>query len=249
MLRLEHATGFVIPADLEGVQLDNLQKFTDNPDGLLLIPPDLEGIDPRFELHSLREGLLAFNALVRYRNNSWAKKAGHRMLETVHRCLKPDGTWDRDKFKYHQYACLGVSDDEGEFAGDYTGSTGRFIEALVWFYEATGDSLAIDLADRLGRYHLEHTTNPDGTMRKEIIDKGNTGHTHSYLGTLRGLLLLGLLTQQREYVDTVAATYRVGVASCVVTESGWAAHDLGKVRFPDESGNRVPESASATMRS
>ena len=65
MLRLEHATGFVIPPDLESAMLRNLQRLTDNPDHLLFIPPGLACRAPRFELHSLRECLLAFSALVR----------------------------------------------------------------------------------------------------------------------------------------------------------------------------------------
>ena len=36
-------------------------------------------------------------------------------------------------------------------------------------------------------------------------------HTHSYLGTLRGLWLWGMLTGQREYLQRVADTCRVTV--------------------------------------
>ena len=41
MLRLEDATGFVIPGHLEGASLRNLAWLTDNPDGLLWVPPGL----------------------------------------------------------------------------------------------------------------------------------------------------------------------------------------------------------------
>ena len=72
LLRLEDATGFVIPGHMEGAMLRNLHWLADNPDGLLFVPPGLDWIEQRFELHSLREGLLAFNALAKYRNNRWS---------------------------------------------------------------------------------------------------------------------------------------------------------------------------------
>ncbi len=38
-------------------------------------------------------------------------------------------------------------------------------------------------------------------MRQEIIHPENIGHSHSFQGTLRGLLLFGLLSGQRKYVQ------------------------------------------------
>lgn len=246
ILRLESTTGFVIPAEAEGAMLLNLQTLTDNPDGLLLIPPHLDYAEPKFELHSLREGLLAFNALLRYRKSSWAKQRGHRMLETLNQTLKPDGRWDLERFKYFQYARADKPDENaGEVGGDMTGSSGRFLEALVWFYEATGDGLALELAERIAQYHLAHTLNSDGSIRNEIVDESNIGHNHSYHGTLRGLLLYGFLTRQHDYVDAVLKTYRTGFPDYVIQESGWAPHDLGKKRFPNEQGDPAADPASA----
>ena len=39
MLRLEHATDFVIPGEVEGAMLRNHQVLMDNADGLLMTPP------------------------------------------------------------------------------------------------------------------------------------------------------------------------------------------------------------------
>jgi hypothetical protein len=241
MLRLENATGFAIPAHLEGAMLKNLHRFTGNPDALLLVPPDLGWRDPRLDLHSLREGLLALNALVRYRNSRWATQCGHRMLETVRRAFRPDGTWDLEELDYYRYVEPKDIHASGE-NDDLTASSGRFLEALVWFYQVSGDPLALELADRMARYHLAHSTTPDGHVSEDITDQANIGHNHSYLGTLRGLLLYGLLTRQHEYVDRIASTFKHGVPQ-VVKESGWASHDLGKRRFSDRLGNPTPEVA------
>ena len=116
----------------------------------------------------------------------------------------------------------------------------RLIEALVWFYQTTGDPLALELADRFARYHLKNSTHPDGTLNVASLEGSPTGHTHSYLGGQRGLFLFGELTGQHEYIDAVLATYRVTVRR-IVRESGYACHDLEQV--PGKVTN-IPESAS-----
>jgi hypothetical protein len=128
---------------------------------------------------------------------------------------------------------------------DATATSGRSLEALLWFHEATGEPLALELAGRIARHHLRHSTRADGQVRPEILDPQNVGHDHSYLGTLRGLLLYGLETGDRVYTDTVAATWRHGVRHRLVRESGWAPHDLGKTRFPNDRGDPVADPASA----
>jgi len=82
-------------------------------------------------------------------------------------------------------------------------------------------------------------------MRAEFSEANHYAHDHSYLGTLRGLLLYGLLTDEREYIDTVAATYRKALPECVITESGWAPHDLTRILFSNDEGDPVGDPASA----
>ncbi|MBU0610968.1 MAG: hypothetical protein KKI08_24015, partial [Armatimonadetes bacterium] len=93
-------------------------------------------------------------------------------------------------------------------------------------------------------HHLRNTVHADGSPREEILDPSNVGHNHSYLGTLRGLLLFGLLTGQRVYVEAVSNTYRNALWQRHITESGVTPHDLGKTRFPNERGDPVVETAS-----
>ena len=254
LLRLEDATGFVIPAHLEGAMLKNLHWLCDNPDGLLFVPPGLDWQPPNFELHSVREGILTFNALVQFRNSRWARQAGHRYLETIRRCLAPDNSWDVLKFDYakHFEVAEGQSfDDVYTHANgpDLTVSHGRSIEALVWYYRTTGDQLALDLAERLARHHLAHATTPDGAVPAAIANEANQGDRQSYLYTMCGLLQFGLLTHQSVYTDAVLRTYRKGVPG-LVNECGWVAHDLGQNRFPDETGNPLAntESTGAAAR-
>jgi len=126
---------------------------------------------------------------------------------------------------------------------DQTETTGRCLEAIVWYYEAVGDPVALSVAERIAANHLTKSTNPDGTVPEEILRPTNIGHCHSYLGTLRGLLLFGFLTGEREYIDTVSATYRRGLPESIITESGWSPHDLGMIRYPNEDGDAAGEPA------
>jgi hypothetical protein len=229
MLRLENATGFVIPAKLEAAMLENLRWFFDNPDNLILPPPQyaMLGEPPnQLELASPREGLLALNALARYRGSRWALEQGHRMIETVWRVSRDNGDWDFDGLEASRHMHRPPRMDP-------TQTHGRMIEALVWFYETSGDPLALKLANRFAKYHLENTTSADGTLN--LASKAD--HTHSYLGTLRGLVLFGELTNQREYIERVAATYRTYVLARLIKPSGVIAHGM------QEEGNAEPASA------
>ncbi|MFZ2653776.1 MAG: hypothetical protein WAX69_02565 [Victivallales bacterium] len=242
-LRLEEMIGFVIPAELEAASLRNLQRLTDNPDRLLMNRLDVPWLSGKAKInpHNFRETLLAFGGLVRRRQSAWAREAGLQLVRAMDRCLRTDGSFD-----YTQLGCWGqapYSDDpshtqtkrNGWF--DSTGSSGRSLEALVWFFEATGEPLVLDVARRIAEHHLRFSTNKDGSVRAEIVNPENVGHNHSYHGTLRGLLRFGLLTGQKEYVDVVEATYRHADHRRIVMESGWAPHDLGKPRFSNNHGD------------
>jgi len=253
MLRLEHASGFPIPGHMEGASLRNLYWLTDNPDGLLWVPPGLDWQPMKFELHSLREGILTFAALARYRNSTWARQAGHKYLETIRRALKPDLSWDMGKF---HYASLFTGSDN-EHEGHLPSNEGRFslitqhgrcIEALVFFYQATGDSLALELAADLAQFHLATATSPDGTI-PDNLKQTDIGDCQSYLYTMCGLLLFGVESHQSEYVDAVVRMYQVGIPA-LINECGWVAHDMGASRFLDESGNSLAntESTGAAAR-
>ena len=249
-IRLEETIGFVIPADLEGASLRNLQRLTDNPDGLLMNRLDAPWlrVNARINPHNFRESLLAFAALVRCRRSAWARQAGLHVVRTMDRCLRTDGSFDFRKLGSWGHVPLTQDPShtekrrDGWFDG--TATSGRSLEALVWFFEDVGESEILTLARRIAEHHLEYSTNEDGTVREEIVDPENVGHTHSYLGTLLGLLLFGLLTGQRQYVDVVEATYRNAVRERIVTATGWAPHDLGTLRFPNDFGDPVGEPAS-----
>jgi len=251
MLRLEAATGFSIPEKLERAMLGNLRRMTGNPDGLLINDGSLDDIPggrPIINPHNFREGIGAFTALVIFRNSDWACRAGRRLLETLDRIFQADGRLDYERLECWGKIPLSTDPSHAQPAGtawfDGTATSGRALESVLRFYQATNDPLAMEVAERIARHHLAKTVNLDGSVREEIIDPSNVGHNHSYLGTLRGLLLYGLWTQERKYVDAVTATYEKTLWEHNVSESGWSPHDLGKTRFPNPQGEPVGEHAS-----
>ena len=222
MLRLEAATGFEIPGHIDAAALDTLRHCFDNPDHLLFDPLDVDYIQPQVSLHSCREGLLALLAHVKYRNNRWARGKAHQMLETIRRVARDDGTWDFDRIEYEKHCSIRRTLHP-------TFTSGRLIEALVWYYRQTGDDLAIELADRFARYHLEHHVPQDGELDLDRVGNGPDDvppHTHSYLGTLRGLVLFGELTNQQQYIDAVKRCFDRTVMTRMIKPSGWTDHNI-----------------------
>ncbi|MCX5661085.1 MAG: hypothetical protein NTW19_15470 [Planctomycetota bacterium] len=218
MLRLEAATGFRIPVRAEADMRRNLVRFLDNPDHLCLEPVTAANHkDYALDLHSLREGMLALHALVRWRGDRWALEQGKRMVASLDRLTRDPAKWDLRRFALSHKARLTLA-----WGGDPTASHGRLIEALVWFAEATGHAPALALADRLAMWHVAHTFTPDGRVSPKATE---AHHSHSVLGTLRGIALLGLATGRQELVDLTARAMRVTVLR-LVKPSGYTCHDL-----------------------
>ena len=89
ILRLEHATGFSIPTHMEDAMLVNLKRLTENPARLLVVDTPGGG-EASINPHNLRETMLAYHALVRWRNNDWARQRGHQFLESLDRAIRPE---------------------------------------------------------------------------------------------------------------------------------------------------------------
>lgn len=251
MLRYEAVTGTRIPEAAETAMLRNLRVMTDNPAALLTNSDKLPGPVDKIKVnpHNLRETLLAYTALVRHRKSDWARQQGRTVIGTMHDLLEADGQMDYEKLA----AMIGrpLTKDllmmQRSPAGQWfnaTGSTGRAIEAIVWFHEATGDEEALALAGRLAEVHLGQVTDPSGKVKKELLDPAHVGHTHSYCGTLRGLLLYGLAADDTSCVKAVTETYRNGLWGTAISHSGWTPHDQGKIRFANKEGEPLGEHAS-----
>lgn len=246
MLRCEAATGLPIPQWAEAAMLEHLRAMTDNPAALLMTTGG------NINLHNIRETLLACTALVTHRQSDWAREQGLRLVSTIADLLTVDGQID-----YVRLSALmdgrPINDDplmcpcapEGSWF-DSSGTTGRAIEAMIWFSQATNDADAMALAKRLAETHLRTLIDPSGKVRPELLAPDHVGHNHSYCGTLRGLLLYGLASGEQRYIEAVANTYRKGLWGTTISYSGWTPHDLGNLRFPNGQGDPVADHGSCS---
>jgi len=149
MLRLEHVVDFEIPADIEGAMLRNLQRLTDFGHAMLMVPPEMAEFNRCnvFNLHNLRETLLAYHSLVRYRGSRWSLQRGRKLIEMIDGCLDDRGRLDCKEVVGHggheksSEAFQVFIEYDGWF--DVTTTTGRCLEALVLFYQATGEVSAL----------------------------------------------------------------------------------------------------------
>ncbi|KKT07613.1 MAG: Fibronectin type III domain protein [Parcubacteria group bacterium GW2011_GWA2_43_17] len=242
LLRLENAIGFEIPADKEATLLSSTQQFFDNSDNLCWTPCSWLGlVSKQFECHSFRENALALNALAEFRGSTWAIDKAPLLAATLSNATDmgdltgPDYQWIWSNFWYYNQSCQ--TPYTARFM-DPVGSNGRLIEALVYLYRTTGNSSVLTLADQYAAWHLANSTNSNGTLKEAV----GLDHTHSYMCTMRGLLLYGELiggATGQQYIDNVAATYGVSIRNNLIKESGWNPHD-----WKHYSDNN-PEPASA----
>jgi len=241
MLRYEAASGVRIPVQAEAAMMANLRRLTDNPAALLA--------SGKCNPHNLRETLLTYAALARYRKSAWADAQGRKLVRTMSGLLEPDG--QMDYVRLAQLISQPLTTDKlmmlryprGHWF-NAVGSTGRAIEGLVVFHAATGDTEALKLAGRLAEIHLRNSIDASGQIRAGLLADDCISHTHSYCGTLRGLLLYGLATGDRRFIDAVANTYRKGLWGKAISYSGWTPHDQGKTRFANKEGEPIGEHAS-----
>ena len=244
MLRLEAVTEYKIPIDIERKMLRNLKKLMNNQYGMLINTPDVEVDKDKmyFNPHNFREGMLALTALVVYRDNEWARHTGHRFLEALDRFMLPDGKVDLENMaKLIDYP---IRPSFIRPENDLTNTTGRALEAIVRYYRATQEPLALKVAERIAQYHLKNTVRGDGFAAENIVSSENRGHNHSYLGTLRGLLLLGFLKNSDTIVKTISKTYDNSIWKNNITWSGWAPHDLGMIQYANKDGDPLGDPAS-----
>ena len=213
MLRLEQSTLFEIPAEIETAMLTNSWRLAGNMSGIFL--EDADPADPgSWYIHSYRETMLSFGLLARYRQSDRATECGLRAIERMSRASRDLTEWMLSAEGYPPLLKHGRS-----AAPAYT--HGRAIEGLICFYDATGEEAALAEAERVAEFHFEHLIEEDGRLAE-----GCGRHTHSYLNTVRGLLLLASLKGWDSRIQALHNTYATAISQ-MITRSGFVTHDIG----------------------
>jgi hypothetical protein len=229
MYAWQQVTGNEIDPFIKNVVLNNMKWFFDNPDSICFQPLNIEGLGPfPLDLHSLREGMIALNAVIKYEEGEWrewALETAEKMIATIDRALLPNMSWDFNQFYYNTVTNqrLGV---------DPCSTNGRFCEALLMYYELTQSQNALDLAQRIIDYHFANSTKADGTLNYA----SSPSHTHSYFNTLQAIFLYGKITGDNRYIERIVKTFDVTVLR-LISESGVVTHDLESGGFGWESSS------------
>lgn len=254
MYRWQALTGNEIDPFLKNVMLNNTKWFFSNGDSICF-QPVVEGIGKFFDLHSLREGMAALNAIIEYETGewqAWAIETAEKMIATVDENLigsEQDGSlvWDKTKFDYYE---PGMADLNNYY--DSCGSNGRLTESLMRYYKLTKYFLndpneqAFEVAGRILNYNYTYSIKDDGGINYA----SSPNHTHSYQNMLQGMLQYGQELNAQgindpvsnrtgdDFINRVAQSYRVTIMR-LVTPSGVVTHDL-------ESGAQGWETSSTT---
>jgi len=221
-LRLEDAIEFRNPPEVEEAMLENTWRMCDNATGTLLADVDPDDASAWY-IHSYRETMLSFGLLVRHRAGDVARKArraGLRAISRMKRACEDPRQWD---FSFGS-GNANLKMDPRARGSDPVYTHGRAIEGIMCFAEATGEEAAFAEAARLSEFHFRNTVNANGSLAA-----GCGHHTHSYLNTIRGMLMYADRSADRDRIDVIHATYRDAIAK-MITPSAFITHDVN-VRY------------------
>lgn len=247
-LILKETTGMEIPSRTYKAMLINFHALTGNPYGLLLNDVEVVG-GGTLNYHNLRESLLACATLIEYTDSKHAKRCAETLFDTIDRrffkkTLSDAEICEKLGVVISTDTMLVRPDDDVYREDDYTSTTGRAIEGMYRYWKATNSPLALEIMKKTVSFHKEHSVCADGSAPAWLVDTYHTGHNHSYLGTLRGLLLYALEFGDGELIESIYLTYKKTIPAYCVDNTGYAPHDLGLLRFPDEWGDPVGDHGS-----
>lgn len=214
----ERATGECVDEaiwrDLADLQIalfdeaDNLPGTADNDTGERFV-----------HLHNIRESTHALNGLIR-RCDERAQMWSQRMIRAVRAALDDDGTIQLDRLPSY------VSEYNHQPSQE-----GRAIDALVRHYRITGDEVALELAELMTSYALEHCFTSEGALKEAAGT-----HGHSLNAMIAGMLDLALLTKNADLLNRAKAIYDVGIPR-YNSSFGWSMESLHKFHPRGESNN------------
>jgi hypothetical protein len=160
-------------------------------------------------MHNCREVLLALTGLWRWKKNEKALDTAKKFVRTLERVTRETGSFPGSE-------CMAETGWGGEMTDYPNTHSGRLVGALVRYYRATEDDLAIDLAKRLADFNIAKAFTPEG----ELTERAGT-HLHSTEGTVTGILDLGMVTNDRRYLEIGKLVFDRGLRPWR-TSFGWA---------------------------
>lgn len=199
-----------LPPDREAVE--GLQRLlhqsVDHPSGLAF--DTLPGPDGKrtAALHHSREVLLGLLGLRQWQGSEPSIRRARRFVRKLEEVTRTTGSFPSDKYS-----------EEGWISSPtrkLNQTSGRLIGALVKYFRATGDSVAVELARRFAAVNIENCFTSEGELTPAAGE-----HLHSSEGTMASLIDLGLLTGEQQFLKMGRLLYDVGLRRWR-TSWGWA---------------------------
>ena len=199
---------------------DALLACTDNP---LAMPAAHDAIDP----HDLREMVQSLTELAYTRGDAACQARLGVLLDTLLRLTRADGTWHQDGVAAEPaLVAAGFHDGSDANASAPPRARGRTIMALTNLYRRSGDTRALELADRYVRLVRSTSFTDAGEL---TVHAGM--HTHSITGTVHGLADFGVLAGDADTLEHARRIFDHGLAP-TCSSFGWSIESLGAERIP-----------------
>lgn len=218
----EQAAQVPFPQDGLAILERYCKSSFDNPDHLNSYYDPERGGERFVEFHNMREGLYGLSALISGRQSEWAKEAAHQMLVTLDSITSEEGLWSIDL----------ASDPAARdrWMGLAPANAARMVDALLAYYECSGDALALKLAGLYARQGLKMIFLEDG--RFAPMDR-SSGHVHSITSSLSGIAAYAVRTNDHDMLNACARIMDVGVPE-YFSSWGW-----GDEVFPEHPADVI----------
>lgn len=152
---------------------------------------------PQVEFHNLREGLHGLTALIQYRDDQQAAKDAQEMLEELKSITGMDGNFSDALVEAQGKTAV----FHGCGRGVTTTNSGRLVGALIKYYRATHNPLAMDLARQYALLSLSNAFTNDGHLIGDASEPGASNHVHSITSALSSILLWALEAAETDKTD------------------------------------------------
>lgn len=174
--------------------------------------------------HDMREGFLSLLAMMRVRNDAWAKETAHRMVMTL------TSVTDEQGHLSPQLAEKVWKNNRIRGMGCDATTNGRLVGPLVEYWQFTGDKAAFDLAGRFAHATIRSAYTAEGHFAP-IKDSG--GHIHSITSSLAGLIQYAIAANDTELLQDCINVMLHGIPE-YFSSWGW-----GDEVMPDHPANLI----------
>lgn len=174
------------------------------------------------------------------------RAAADRHVAALHRiAVKERDAWYYPASEYTVRGWPSKNAVDLHLAPDPASFSGRLVMPLLRYHQATGNEQALELCSWFARTIVERSGvyNDDGSFNSALAYR--SGHFHTRLGTLDGLVRLGLHCGDHALVEFVRRSYDWALGQA--TAFGWTPGDLAGQRFEHETCSLVDMIGIATV--